>query len=283
MMKKISDIVITTTTKPTLLDVAYKNNRQSKPIVIFVHGFKGFKDWGHFNFVHQQFAENDFISIKFNFSFNGGTLQNPIDFPDLEAFGKNTYTKELEDLGAVIDWVVDNENSYVPLEEKNTNEIYLVGHSRGGGIVILKAYEDNRVKKIVTWAAVSDFSKRFPKGEELETWKNNGVIYITNSRTKQQMPMYYTFYEDFLQNKDRLDIPKAEKNLTIPHLIIHGENDEAVDVSEAKYLHKLNPSSQLLIVPRAGHTFNVKHPFTDNKLPQEAQIVLDNTIEFLKK
>ncbi|HCQ29643.1 MAG TPA: alpha/beta hydrolase [Flavobacteriales bacterium] len=283
MIKKTTNYIIKSTAKPTLLDVAFEQNNRTKPIVVFVHGFKGFKDWGHFNLVHQRLAESGFVALKFNFSHNGGTLDNPIDFPDLEAFGNNTYTKELDDLGAIIDWVSDDENPLIPQSEKDVKQIYLIGHSRGGGITILKANEDSRVKKIVTWAAVSDFEKRFPKGEELENWKKNQVTYIQNARTKQQMPLYYSFYEDFLQNKDRLNIPNAEQNLKIPHLIIHGEKDEVVNVSEAEYLHKLNPASELLIIPNTGHTFDVKHPFTANQLPQPAQLVLNKTIEFLKK
>ena len=40
-------------------------------------------------------------------------MDQPIDFPDLEAFGNNNYTKELDDLRSVIDWV---ENFDSPLK-----------------------------------------------------------------------------------------------------------------------------------------------------------------------
>src|SRR5690606_40169934 len=55
-----------------------------KKIVVFLHGFKGFKDWGHFNEVMHFFAENNMVFVKFNFSHNGGTIDQPIDFPDLD-------------------------------------------------------------------------------------------------------------------------------------------------------------------------------------------------------
>jgi len=35
--------------KPIILDFGFLNNNIAKPIIIFAHGFKGFKDWGHFN------------------------------------------------------------------------------------------------------------------------------------------------------------------------------------------------------------------------------------------
>ncbi|HEX9827331.1 MAG TPA: hypothetical protein VGA80_12080 [Flavobacteriaceae bacterium] len=35
--------------KPILLDVCYFNNSIPKPIIVFCHGYKGFKDWGAWN------------------------------------------------------------------------------------------------------------------------------------------------------------------------------------------------------------------------------------------
>ena len=99
-----------------------KKLNQLKPIVIFCHGYKGFKDWGAWNLMAEAFAEAGFFFIKFNFSHNGGTVEQPIDFPDLEAFGNNNYTKELDDLESVIDWVC---NSSEFKNEANTNSINL--------------------------------------------------------------------------------------------------------------------------------------------------------------
>ena len=90
--------------KPILLDCFFKEDGEAKPIIIFSHGFKGFKDWGHFNFMAKQFAEAGFVFIKFNFSHNGTTPEDPTSFGDLEAFGNNNYTIELDDLKKVMDW-----------------------------------------------------------------------------------------------------------------------------------------------------------------------------------
>ena len=72
---------------------------------------------------------------------------------------------------------------------------------------------------------------------------------------KQQMPHYYQFYEDFIENEDRLTIKRAVSNLKIPHLIIHGNNDTSVLMKEAKSLHKWNPKSKLEIIDGANHVF----------------------------
>src|SRR5210317_1950113 len=88
--------------KPILIDTTRDLNQENLPIVIFCHGYKGFKDWGAWNLMAKAFAEAGFFFVKFNFSYNGGTVEQPIDFPDLEAFGNNNYTKELDDLDCVI-------------------------------------------------------------------------------------------------------------------------------------------------------------------------------------
>ena len=78
------------------------------------------------------------------------------------------------------------------------------------------------------------------------------------------MPLYYQFYEDQQNNKERFHIAKAAGSLQIPFLIIHGTNDEAVLVDEAKRLHKAAKKSELYMVEGAGHTFGVKHPFVED-------------------
>ncbi len=265
--------------KPILIDSFFTETTAQQPVVIFCHGYKGFKDWGAWDLMAKQIANAGHCFIKFNFSHNGGTVEDPIDFPDLEAFGNNNFTKELDDLGDVIDWAQETFENHPNVD---TKQITLIGHSRGGGIVIIKASEDSRISKLITLASVSDFGKRMATPEALETWKNEGVMYVLNGRTKQQMPHYYQFYEDFKANEDRLHIESAEKRLTIPHLIIHGDNDTSVKINEAHALHKWNPDSRLKVIEGADHVFNVKHPWEHEELSKEFQEVTEEMIEFLK-
>ena len=261
--------------RPIVLDVFLATNPNA-PLVIFSHGFKGFKDWGAFDFIAQSFSDQGVSFLKFNFSYNGTTSSDLFDFSDLEAFGNNNFSIEMDDLGLVIDWA---EQSL--LDKVDVKQIILLGHSRGGGISILKAREDDRVKKVISWASVSDFENRLPKEKE-HIWKERGVAYVYNSRTNQQMPMYYQFREDFYQHQDRLNIPKAANSLSIPLLIVHGTADPTVDLSEAYELKECAKNSELYLVDGADHVFNVKHPFEDLVLPKELQLVLDKTISFLK-
>lgn len=263
--------------KPILTDVYYNHNNKTKKVIIFCHGYKGFKDWGAWNLMAKAFAEAGFFFLKFNFSYNGGTIDQPIDFPDLNAFGKNNYIKELDDLEVIIDWIYNSKE----FEKEINNNISLLGHSRGGGIVLLKANEDNRVKNVISLASVCDFGKRTSTIGDLEKWKKEGVKYVLNGRTKQKMPHYYQFYENYIQNKERLDIEKAVKNLEIPHLIIHGNNDTSILIDEAKRLKEWNSSAVYKIVKNADHVFNTSHPWKKETLSNELDNVVKLCTEFL--
>jgi pimeloyl-ACP methyl ester carboxylesterase len=265
--------------KPILTDVIYKKNNQKKPLVIFCHGYKGYKDWGVFNKMTSTLAEEALFFVKFNFSHNGGTPEQPIDFPDLEAFGQNNYTIELDDLESVITYVLSNRSFE---GEFNPEDITLIGHSRGGGLVSLKAAENKKITRLISWAGVADFGARFPTGEILEKWKKEGVAHIENARTQQQMPHYIQFYENFKANEERLTIRKAVSTLKIPHLIVHGTKDTSVELKEGKYLHQWNANSELFLIDGADHTFGAKQPWTEEELPKDFQKVLFKTIDFIK-
>ncbi len=266
--------------KPILIDVFFNETNQPKPVVIFCHGYKGFKDWGAWNLMANAFADAGFFFVKFNFSHNGGTINQPIDFPDLEAFGNNNYTKELDDLETVIDWISSN---FDYKSEIQLDKTALIGHSRAGGIVTIKAAEDNRIKKVISLAGVCDFTKRSATSGDLEQWKKDGVKYVLNGRTKQQMPHFYQFFEDFKQNENRLNIQRAVSKLSIPYLIIHGDNDTIVFIYEANQLHSWSSKSQLEIIENANHVFNTSHPWEKEILSEELEKVTQLCIEFLHK
>lgn len=265
--------------KPILTDLFFKESNQLKPILIFCHGYKGFKDWGAWNLMAENFANAGFFFVKFNFSHNGGTAEQPIDFPDLEAFGNNNYSKELDDLGNVIDWV--SENSDIK-NEIDLNEIYLIGHSRGAGIVLLKSDEDSRAKKVISLAGVSDYKSRFPKNEKLQEWEEKKVYFVKNGRTHQEMPHFYQFFRDFEKNEKRLNIKKATQNLEIPLLIIHGNNDASVSINEAKNLHKWNSKSTFKIIENSNHVFGTSHPWDKERVSEELSEAIEIAIAFLK-
>lgn len=259
------------------LDLTYPETKKTLPVVVFCHGFKGFKDWGHFNWVAQKFAENEMAFLKFNFSFNGITPDNLNELTDLEAFSENNYSKELKDLDLILEFIVEQEET-LPI---NTKEIYIIGHSRGGGIAFLKSLEDKRIKKTVLWASLSDFESFFRK-ETIQEWEEKGVVMVENKRTKQLLPLKKQFYDDYISNKKTLDIRQQAKLFDKPLLIIHGDKDEAVDVSHAEFLYNTIQHSIFIKVENGDHTFGAKHPFNEAEdVTEMLEELVENSIEFM--
>ncbi|MBT8288943.1 MAG: alpha/beta fold hydrolase [Bacteroidia bacterium] len=267
--------------RPIVTDVILPEKTLSSiPIVVFCHGYKGFKDWGAWNQMTMNLANSGFCIIKFNFSFNGGTAEQPIDFPDLEAFANNNYSKELDDLKQVIDWIYADPLFDHPVDRTN---ICVMGHSRGGGIAAIAASEDDRIKQLITLAAVSDFESRFEIGSEtFKKWEEKGVKYVLNGRTKQQMPHYFQFFEDFLTHRDRLNIKRALTGLDKPHLIIHGDADTSVSIEAGHDMAKWSKHSELKIIKGADHVFGSSHPWGKDSISIQLQQVIGYAVGFLK-
>ncbi len=278
---KVDFVVYPKHGRPFTADATFLNNGQPKPIVIFTHGFKGFKDWGHFNLLARYFEDHGFVFIKFNFSYNGTSVEDYSDLHDMEAFGKNNFTLELNDMQALLDLLYDPTGP-INQTELDLDRIYLVGHSRGGGAVILKAAEEPRVKAVATFAAVNKYDNNW---EEIEmgNWEKEGVQWLLNARTGQPMPLYYQIVEDFKQNRNRLDIPNVIRKMKQPLLLIHGEEDETLPTQMAHDLKAWKPDAELNFLPQADHSFGGMHPYEEEELPEAAKAAADLTIAFFNK
>ena len=178
---------------------------------------------------------------------------------------------------SVIDYLDANSDKF----HYDINDITLVGHSRGGGIAIIKTSEDTRVKKLVVLSSVANFNRY--SDEQINNWKKRGYIEVLNTRTKQKMRLNYTLMEDLIVNKDRLDLKKTIAKIKVPTLIIHGEQDLAVPSSEAKTLYDSSSKeyTKLKVYPNTGHTFGAVHPFKGTSSGIET--VIWDIIEFVKE
>lgn len=256
--------------RQSLIDVEIPENFSGE-LVVFVHGFMGFKDWGAWNLVQQFFLDKNYGFCKFNLTHNGGTIENGIDFPDEAAFGNNCYSFEVGDIGYALNWLMT--------EVLELKKIRLIGHSRGGGGVILagqKFAHSYPISSVHTWAAIADIGMRFPSGVELDKWRNDGVRYVKNGRTLQNLPHYFSMYEDFKKHENELNIQQAIENLRLPISIHHGDQDTSVPISEGKSLAKWANVS-LQVIPGADHVFGATHPWSNSKLPAELAVLCEQT------
>lgn len=244
-------------------------------IVFLVHGFKGFKDWGFFPYIAQNIAqETDFQVIAFNFSHNG-LNRGDTEITNPEKFELNTYSLEINDLSIMINAA---ENGYFGKKAKN---IYLIGHSRGGGIVLLTTalLQNPKIRKVITYATISHVD-RFDN----ELWQKQGYLEVINGRNGDILRLGIDLFKDIQQFKDTtLNIKNAVKNINIPMLLIHGTQDESVPYQESEMLYTLGKEHKkpitLKLIENTNHTFGIKHPFTT---PSDAlKTVLTETIPFI--
>lgn len=266
--------------RPIVGDLRFRVDGLPKPLVVFFHGFKGFKDWGAFNAIADQFAAAGCVFAKFNGSHNGVTPDSPTEFADLEAFARNTYSIEVDELTRVVEWLTTSGHG-LPDSEIDRSRCILVGHSRGGGICLLAASRSPRVTRCVLWASVADFAERFTREQYVE-WKEKGRLPVWNGRTEQWMPLDYGLIEDYHRNIDRLEIRRAAERLLIPVMAIHGTEDETVFIEEAEKLPEWNPRIRLEAIEGANHTFGCSHPWEEGRpLPAHAERLIELTLDFI--
>lgn len=239
---------------PILIDIRAGARETSRPAVVIVHGFKGFKDWGMFPHLAERLARAGFVALSFNLSGSGVDDAGEFSLPD--RFGHNTFSAELQDIGRITDALMSGQ-----LGVAVPSALGLLGHSRGGGMAVLQTARDSRVAALVTWSAISGVD-RWPE-KQRASWRATGRTEIQNARTGQILPLYTNVLDDIEQNAQALDIEAAAGRIQVPWLIIHGTRDESVHFGEAKALAAAARSqrTQLLPIEGGGHTFGATHPW----------------------
>lgn len=234
-------------------DVRRPANAAPRTAVIVAHGFKGFKDWGFFPFLCESLARDGHLVVSFNTSLNG-VGPGLLDFTDLEAFGRNTVSREVGDLHWIVDRVMAGEWS----DGRAPGALGVLGHSRGGGNSVIVTSESGAISSLVTWAAVSTFH-RWSEEQERD-WATDGVTHILNARTGQEMPLQRSVVDDLRDNEERFDVLAAAARVRVPWLIVHGTEDPTVSAHEARGLAGACFGARLLLLEGSGHTFEATHP-----------------------
>lgn len=241
---------------------------EKRPAVVICHGFKGFKDWGFFPKLAERLAVAGFTALSFNFS--GSGVGEGEDFDELDRWGHQKPSTDLKDVATMVDYAVAG----------GASSVGLVGHSRGGGLAILHAVSDERVKALVTWAAVDHFL-RWPE-DDVAKWRREGRLDVVNSRTGQVLPLFRDALDDVDQHAaGPLNVLSAAARIRVPWLIVHGMSDRSVPIEIGKVLKAASNSAKtdLLPVEGADHTFGIKHPWQGST--PEFDLVMDRTVGLL--
>ncbi|XP_027333820.1 uncharacterized protein LOC113848482 [Abrus precatorius] len=210
----------------------------SPALVIVCHGFQSSKERIPMVNIAAALQKDGISAFRFDFAGNGESEGS---------FQYGNYYREVEDLRAVVQHF--REEKYVITA--------IVGHSKGGNVVLLYASKYKDIHIIV------NISGRFnlARGMEgrlgknfIERIKQDGFIAVKNKRGK----IMYRVTEESLM--DRLSTITHLACLLIPHdcsvLTIHGSMDETVPAEDALEFAKFTSNHELHIIEGADHEYS---------------------------
>ncbi|GAB2291836.1 hypothetical protein Dimus_026087 [Dionaea muscipula] len=209
----------------------------SKEVVVLCHGFTSNK--GEKTMVNLAMAlESEGISaFRFDFSGNGESDGS---------FQYGNYMKEAEDLYAVVKHLIGLKRVVSAI----------VGHSKGGNVVLLYASKYHDVPTVLNLSGRYKLDRGIEErlGEKfLERIKKDGYIDVKN---KTGVILYRVTEESLM---DRLNTNMHEACLRIDRdcrvLTVHGSADEIIPVEDANEFSKIIPNHKLLIIEGADHCY----------------------------
>ena len=201
-------------------------------IVLVTHGVTGRQDREYLVAICDALADAGFASLRFTYAGNHGSEGR---------FEECTISKEVEDLGAVIDAV----------RAAGFARVTYVGHSMGGAVGALRAADDDRLDSYVSLAGmvhIADFMDRtfghLTPGADVML-------------DKPECPLSREFLDDARAHGSTL---AAVRRLTIPTLIVHGTADELVPHQDGVDHRDAAPDvTTLLSIDGADHRFSGRH------------------------
>ncbi len=239
-------------------DLRYEEGGSALPVLIVCHGFTAHKNWGPFPYFGSRFAGKGFASIVFNFSHNG-IGSDFKRFTEIVKFSKNTISKELDDVRAVVDAVGSGKVGDGLCDK---SRIGILGHSRGGGIAILFASLDSRARAVAGWSSVGTFFRYTEHQRAL--WREQGFLPVRIRSMPTRLRYGIELLEDLERHRELYDLQKAVQRLRVPLLLIHGNEDVSVKPGEVEELYSAaDPSrTELILLDHVGHMYEAENPFT---------------------
>ena len=214
--------------------------KTQKGLAFIMHGLGGFKEQPHIQTIAKAFKEEGHSTILFDTAHTIGESEG--NYEDA------TITNYYGDLEDVIQWAKEQKWYEEPF--------YLSGHSLGG--ICIGLYAENNPDKVKAIAPISTvvsgkLSFEAHKPEELGEWQKTGWQ-VRESMSKPGLikRLKWSHMEDRL----KYDLLKEVDKLTMPVLLIVGENDESTPVKHQQMLFdKLPRKKEMHIIKNAPHTF----------------------------
>jgi uncharacterized protein len=285
-MKKLYFEINQITNKPLKADLYLSENDAKteinpilKPINIIIHGFKGFRTWGFIPTLAKEIAQEVGPSIAIDFSLDGTEDKSGEIYYNNDDFRRNTISQMLLEIKSLLDFIQNGEFSD-EFNCKFNGKINLIGHSMGGALSIITAFEDQGISKICLWATPQKLI--WNTDRQKTEWREKGFMEIKIQSTGQILNLDVGYLEDKENNLQRFDLLQSISSLEIPICIIHGKQDFTVRLHSAEELRDAasdNENMEYHIIEKCNHVFNTSHPFSEIKKPLSESI--SYTINFL--
>jgi pimeloyl-ACP methyl ester carboxylesterase len=189
--------------------------------------------------------------------------------PDLPGFGGSEPPKDV--------WNLDDYAGFLSslLEKLGLNQPYgVIGHSNGGAIAIRGlGLGKIKPKKLVLIASAGIRTNQKVKKSLLKTTAKTGKVltyFLPETKRKSLRKKLYgvagsdillaPHLEETFKQTVAQDVQADAKNISCPTLLIYGEADKAIPLSDGRKFHSLIKDSRLEALPGAGHFVHQEEP-----------------------
>ena len=195
------------------------------PIVVIGHGVTGHKDRPFLVALAEGLARTGIAALRFSFSGNAGSEGR---------FEESNISKEVEDLGAVLDALPGRAIAYA-------------GHSMGGAVGVLRASRDLRIRLLVSLAAIVH-TRAFLERAFGDLTPGSGLMFGKPGCRLSQA------YVDDLREIGSV-IHHADE-VAVPWLFVHGTRDALVPIQDTHDAYaRARAPKQLVVLDEADHVF----------------------------
>ena len=212
------------------IDYTYHHGaKDASRLVVIGHGVTGNKDRPFVVALAEGLAKAGISTLRISFAGNGASEGK---------FTDCTISKEVKDLGAVLDAVADRKVCYI-------------GHSMGGAVGVLRAAKDTRIKALVSLAGMVH-TKAFAEREFGAVKPGEGFMWDDTD-----CPLSQAYMDDMARIGSVVELGAQIK---VPWLLVHGTEDDVVPVQDSRdILAKATGPKEFIELPGANHVFAGEH------------------------
>jgi pimeloyl-ACP methyl ester carboxylesterase len=226
-------------------------------VLILAHGFTAHMNFGFLPILSGSLVERYGASVaRFTFSHAGVTGADGINIDRHDLFERDTWGKQIFDLGVVFDAIRAATPAEIP--------VIIAGHSRGGAECLLFAGRRFSTNESPTPDAIIAIEAPDRPGsltdEDCAQLVRDGWAPVTAPITGQQLRLGAQFGQERLDDPEAFDVLMLCESIGCPVLAVGGERDRLVPPVCSRRIARACPQGEVVIIEGANHMFNTPEP-----------------------